>query len=581
MAANRRLRRALFMCGSALAVLALAGCKVAPQAIDSAEFAAKTQSSLDQQIARQEPIRGSIDLYEAIARALKYNLDNRVEEMQEAVKLRELNLASYQGLPNIVAGSGYTGRDRVSASRSRNILTPAGAGTFSYSTSSDLESTNADIALSWNVLDFGLSYVRAQQAGDQVLIQREMRRRALNRVVEDVRTAYWRAVAAEKLLSRLAQFEARSAKAIQDTRTLEADRQTSPVAALTYERELLEIKREAQKIEGELLVARSQLAALMNLPEGTRFKLSGAGHVDGSRYGTLPPARLVPIALINRPELAEIGYRQRINERDATAALIELLPGINAFLGANVDSNNYLYHSNWVSWGAKASWNLMKVFQYPERMRHGQDNEALLRTKAMAVAAAISTQVHVSHARYQHARKELVTATQLRDVHYRLLRNIESSALLDRVSGQVLLREQMNMVVSDVRYDLAVANVQNAYGNLFASLGLDAFGVDNLETVSVAQLSKALRGSWVGHSNMKQIAQAAQQRKLALAGNGAAGPEAAGNLLAAAAAEKASQPASIAAVPDQKDPTGVFALFSATASEGEAPAEAPPLNSFR
>ncbi|MGL5734183.1 MAG: TolC family protein [Beijerinckiaceae bacterium] len=158
-----------------------------PEPLDQQALAKMADDNLSRVVAGQEPVRGTIDVYEAIARALKYNLDQRVELMQQAVKLRELNLASYQGLPNIVAGSGYAGRDNTLASSSESILT--GRQSLEPSTSSERNNVVADITLSWNILDFGLSYVRAQQAADQVLIQQEARRRALNRIVEDVRTS--------------------------------------------------------------------------------------------------------------------------------------------------------------------------------------------------------------------------------------------------------------------------------------------------------------------------------------------------------------------------------------------------------
>ena len=77
--------------------------------------------------ANQEPIFDSVDLYEAMARALKYNLDAQVEVMEAALRLRDLNLANYAMLPNLVASSGYAGRnpaDTSTASRAIQISSP-------------------------------------------------------------------------------------------------------------------------------------------------------------------------------------------------------------------------------------------------------------------------------------------------------------------------------------------------------------------------------------------------------------------------------------------------------------------------
>jgi outer membrane protein TolC len=482
------------------ASLLAAGCTVSPKPLDDGALTKIAADNMSRVVSAQEPVSGSIDVYEAIARALKYNLDQRVELMQEAVNLQELKLAGYQGLPNLVANSGYTGRNNVDASSSFSVL--SGQESLEPSTSSDKNVLDADITLSWNILDFGLSYVRAQQAADKVLMQREARRKALNRIVEDVRTAYWRAIASEKLLSRLNSLEGKTRRAISDSRALEAERQTSPIVALTYERELLQIRREAQQIEGELRIARSQLAALMNVPPDSKFRLSSNRSAAGKPPLDVDSRQLIRVAIMNRPEIRDVAYRVRSNEREVDAALLEMLPGINIFAGPNVSTNSFLYNDNWVGWGAQASWNMLKVFQYPERKKLIGSQSALLDQRSLALTMAIMTQVHVSRARYVHARKELSTAGELKSVQHRLLDQIVASTGTEQTSEQTLIREEMNTIVSDVRYDLAYANLQNAYANIYASIGLDAYPPVDIDRASVSEVADALRRTWVGRGDL-------------------------------------------------------------------------------
>lgn len=482
------------------ALFILVGCSVTPTALDQQELAGIADSSLERVTSGQEPIQGSIDVSEAIARALKYNLDQRVELMQEAVNRQELKLATFHGLPNIVVNSGYTGRDNVLASSSYSVL--SGQQSLEPSTSSDRNSLEADITLSWNVLDFGLSYVRAHQAADKVLMQREARRKALNRIVEDVRTAYWRAIASERLLSRLRTLEGKTRRAIADSRALSAERKTSPVVALTYQRELLEIRRQAQQIEGELRIARSQLAALMNVPPDQNFRLADDRSGMGEPPVDVEPRRLIRIAIMNRPEVRDVAYRLRSNEKELDAALLEALPGIDLLVGPRVSTDSFLYNQNWVGWGAQASWNLMKIFQYPERKKLVETQSALLDRRQLALTMAIMTQVHVSRARYLHARNELSTARELRSVQRQLLGQIAASTTTEQTSEQTLIREEMNTIVSDVRYDLAYATLQNAYANIYASIGLDAYPPVDIERSSVSEIRQALRRTWVGRGNL-------------------------------------------------------------------------------
>ena len=149
-------------------------------------------------VADQEAIHGPVGLYEAVARAVKYNLDKRVREMEQVVRNHDLRVAHYSMLPNAVASAGYNGRNNYSGGSSLEILSPRQVGpeSLTASTSSERDVRNADMAFSWHMLDFGLSWVRAKQAADKVLIAEESRRRVINRLVEDVRGAYWRAVSA-------------------------------------------------------------------------------------------------------------------------------------------------------------------------------------------------------------------------------------------------------------------------------------------------------------------------------------------------------------------------------------------------
>lgn len=487
--------------------LVLSGCTITPEPLDQRELARIADDRLAKVASLQEPVSNSVDVYEAIARALKYNLDQRVELMQEAVNLRELHLSSFQDLPNLVLNSGYAGRNNVLASSSYSVL--SGQQSLEPSTSTEKNVLEADITLSWNILDFGLSYARAKQVADKVLMQREARRKALNRIVEDVRTAFWRAIASERLLSRLASLERKTRRAISDSRALEAERRTSPVVAITYEVELLEIRRQAQQIEGELRVARSQLAALMNVPPDAKFRLS----TDRSALGKPPldvePRKLIRIAMMNRPEMRDVAYRLRSNEVERDAAMLEALPGIDLFVGPNVSTNSFLYNQNWLGWGAQASWNLLKVVQYPQRKKLIETQSELLDQRSLALTMAIMTQVHVSRARYVHARRELSTAAELKNARHRLLQQISASTTTEQTSEQTLIREEMNTIVADVRYDLAYANLQNAYANIYASIGLDAYPPVDVDKASVSQISAALRRTWVGRGDLgMMVAQA-------------------------------------------------------------------------
>lgn len=178
--------------------LAISGCAVTSQPIERSVSEQRAQSDLQAMFADQEPLNGPLTLHEAMARAVKYNLEARLKVMEHALAERQLDLATFDMLPRMALSAGYAGRNNVSASSSRSIET--GSQSLEPSTSQDRDRGVADLTMVWNVLDFGVSYMSAKQQADQRLIVEERRRKVIHTITQDVRSAYWRAVAAERLL---------------------------------------------------------------------------------------------------------------------------------------------------------------------------------------------------------------------------------------------------------------------------------------------------------------------------------------------------------------------------------------------
>jgi len=299
------------------------------------------------------------------------------------------------------------------------------------------------------------------------------------------------------MTQKLADLEGRTKSALINARWLHSKGDTSPITALTYERELVEIKRTAQELQRELSVARTQLAALMNVPPDASF------HLTATELEMKPPVystddrTMIEAALINRSELRDVAYQRRINAQEARAALIELLPGIQVYTGTNYDTNKYLEHNRWVNWGARSTWNLLRVFQYPAKRNVIEAQDKLLDSRALALTMAIMTQVHVARVRYQHVSKELETARSYFDVQQRLVKQMRAEAKAERISEQTLIREEMNALVAEAKRDIAFAAVQNAFANVHASVGFDPYADVVDLSLGVHDLTSRLKAFWL------------------------------------------------------------------------------------
>ncbi len=482
--------------------LFVSGCSYIPVAFTKGELQEQAKSDKENITQNQEPVSGPISLYEAIARALKYNLDYHVEFAEKVLAETKLDLSRYDLLPQLVASSGYDGRDKFSGSSSQSLLT--GVQSLSTSTSSNRDIFTSDLNLTWNVLDFGLSYIRAKQTGDKVLIAEEEKRKVVNRIVQDVRAAYWRAVTNDRLSQKIEGLLDRVSKAIEDSRQVEIKRLDRPLTALTYQRELIGIKRELQQLQKDLALAKIQLAALMNLRPGEDFELVIPDKDESVKMFDVSPDMMELLALENRPELRAVSYEQRINKEESKAAILSLLPGLNLNFGKDYSSNSFLFHTNWLSYGARVSWNLLNLFKLPSTKKDNVAKEKILEARRLALSMAILTQVHVSLAQYKHSLIVYRTASDFYFTQEKILEQIKSGIEAKTVTEQSLIREEMNMMVAEVKHDIAYSNNENAYGSIFAAMGIDPFPID-AGIGSIEQMTNSVRNYFEGLSLQDQF----------------------------------------------------------------------------
>ncbi|MGH8489368.1 MAG: TolC family protein [Gammaproteobacteria bacterium] len=488
------MNRQLLRYASVLMTGLVSGCALTPEVLREEEVKAQAANDYINLTKEHEPVTGPISMYEALARALKYNLDFRLELTKKVLALEQLNVSRYEMLPQFVSNLSYNARDKFSGASSRSLIT--GRQSLESSTSSDRDVGEVELGLVWNVLDFGVSYYRAKQAADRVLIAEEQKRKAVNRIAQDVRTAYWRAVSAERLKGQLAALMRRVALALSDSREVVRKRLDAPMSQLTYQRELLAIKRELHELQRDLELAKYQLAELMNLRPNARYELVVPERGELARAIKLGHVDMEQMALERRPELRELGYEKRINAQEARAAILELLPGVDLSITKNYNSNSFLFHNNWVNLGSRVAWNLLNLIRMPQKMEELKAQAGVLDAQRLALSIAVLTQVNVSLAQYGHAQNEYQTASEYQAIQQGIIRQVHAGVKVNRVSQQALIREEMNTLVAELRYDIAYADLENSYAGVYAAVGQDPLPGRVTAAQSVSQLTEALKAHW-------------------------------------------------------------------------------------
>ena len=194
--------------------------------------------------------------------------------------------------------------------------------------------------------------------------------------------------------------------------------------------------------------------------------------------------------------MREIAYRLRINEEEEKASVLALLPSIRGYLGINYDSNDYLVNENWTGWGARVSWDLMNLAKYPRGKKRIARQGDLLDARSLALTQAIATQVYVANKRFHSLQQEAETARQYHNTSAQIFSQARDEFQSGVGSQRELVRENLKSIIASLRYDATYAEMQGAFANVYAAVGLNAYDDKLTGQENVEDLSDALRQMW-------------------------------------------------------------------------------------
>ena len=471
---------------SLLSALLIGGCAVQPKAFNDSEITNINRQDFLLATQNVEALSGPVSLDEAIARALKYNLKHRTRLLEQSLAAGELEAGRFDMLPKLLADAGYSWRNNDPSRTSESNPTVA-------SVSSEKAHVDGDVALMWNVLDFGASYYNAKQNADRLLIANERRRKAMHTLIQNVRTSYWRALAAQLLTDRLKSTIADAEKALKSSRQISAERVKDPKESLRYQRTLLENLRLLESVERELASAKIELADYMGLTPGQSYSLAGVETMSPAK-SSMTIEEMEQSALLQNADLRESFYNVRIAADDTRKALLKLLPGISFEYSYNFDDDKYLVNDQWNAAGARVSYNLFNILSGPSRMDAAEKNEQLQAARRMALQMSVLTQVHLANHEYLDAKHQFERAESIYQVDKELADVISKQQSADLVSDLDRISANVTYILSTVRLYQAVAKVQEAESRVQATLGFEPV-FESLDDLDLQALRQAVRSS--------------------------------------------------------------------------------------
>lgn len=474
----------------ALTALGLSACAVKPEPLSMEQQLSDTVADQRKMFENQEPVTRPITLEEAMARAVKYNLQQRLGLMQRALEDNMLGVTQLSMLPQLAASAGWSGRDNVSGSSSRSVTT--GEQSLEPSTSTDRSVRDAQLRMSWNVLDFGVSYFSAKAQANKTLAAEEARRKVVADIIQQVREAYWQAASAERLRPELQAALTDARGALEQAQQTERQRLVAPVESLRYQKSLVEMVRQLEVVDGELSIAKARLAGLMNLPPATAFSLAVP---DESLY-TKPAmayslADLETTSMVRRPEIRTETYQARNAVLETRSAMLKLLPGVSLFAGANYNSNSYLVNDQWADTGMQVSWNLFNVLAYPAVQKAGETRVQVAELRRQAMRMAVLTQVNVAWREFERSSQVFERSNELQRLQRGILRQSESAYASEASSRLERVRTATETVLATRTRDRSFAELQVAYGAVYQAAGLDPLP-EKIAGEGIAALSQAI-----------------------------------------------------------------------------------------
>ncbi len=381
-------------------------------------------------------IEKPIDMYMAMALALKYNYTRRVVSYQQS--LVEAGKSPVNRLPEIFSSAGYVNTSNSSA-------------------------MDSELKLAWNILDVGTVYYQTKDARYQSSVAFEQSRKVIHNLLQETRVLYWKTLTAQRLLPVIDDMIEYMTLEVDELNSrsneLAAAGQNLSMPDLVKKRKYMEAVKKLSALKRDLETSEVRLASLMGFHPSTEYRLVG------KEYGNfeLPDIRsnlseMEWIALTNRPELRMRDMVTNVEEVRASFRVFKD-PGEAAY---RRDPNYYNR-----TWSKKAKQIGMHIFE-DVRNPSEQELETLRRQR---MTTLVLTQVYVAWARYMSALEDYQINQEVANVSEDIA---EDTTVQDGSKAEKSQLEAARAIEDEVTAMLAYVDLQDALGNLYATLGMDA-----------------------------------------------------------------------------------------------------------
>lgn len=387
-----------------------------------------------------------VDMYMAMALALKYNYTRRLASYREKLAVGNIT-------PNALATM---------------------AENLGYENASHSSTIPSDLKTSWNLLDLSSLYYQNDFDSSNNITQ-EQTRKVVNNIMLEARTLYWKALSAQRIIPVIDDMTEYLIRVVDElnARSYDLAKQGKSPSTnlLVKKRKYLETVKQLTDLRKKFETAQAEFASLLGFYPSTEIKLAGA------EYGNFPvPSmraklqQLEWLALTNRPEL-------RVFDSNTFKDELKLVIKDSD----DIDNSDYRQNPNYYNrkWTRESNDLSMNVF---EEIR----DEGLTTYNSLArqrMTHIVLNQVYLAWALYQSSIEDYYLNMGMATTSEDIAEGITTQEGVHKAVSQL---ESARAIIDEANAYLSYVDVQEAIGRLYASVGMDAVPLDMLsDTPSV------------------------------------------------------------------------------------------------
>ena len=514
---SNKIQRVSKIVAIGIAAQLISSCSITPKAVDNEAQLNNTYKGLHNVLDMQQPVGEKVNMSEAIARTLKYNLDHKLQQAQLMIESGNLKAAYMEMLPSLDLNVGYSFRNNDLIQNLRNDDGSIRTGEQSFT---PRELLSQSYGLSWSVLDLGLSYTRAQQQANRVMIAEEERRKITHNLMQEVISSYWKAWTAQQMLGDVTRIKEKAELALQRSKEAHDKQASTPQIELGYQQTLIKAIRKINLLKSQVLDAKQNLVRLMNARPNSKFELTSPND-NLMKLPDIQPQfeKMDTIALVSRPELRQASYQAEIAKKGIQASIMNMLPGIDFNFGYNVTNNAFMKNQYWWGGNVDASLNLIQTFlTAPYSINLANKQHSFEQLKQIATTITVLTQVRIAYSAYLLWQEDANYAAEEASASMALFENAENLEKANQGNEQITITRGVEAISSQFDQYITMSRAHEALSKLYQSIGMDILPPDvrNLPLKQLqAEIDKVLKAQSQGKFN-QEIDKAYQNLQLTL-----------------------------------------------------------------